>query len=164
MILPISTSVSCTRYANPRHADQPERPARVAIESGRHASQRDRRVGDAQIGYSLGQPRGHRLADDRDGPRPDRRLDEPDRPVELARAGAGLQRRAAVCRRLGAEPSGQKGKLTLHSFLFGTAWRCVPNLLPRKGEHFLCPSPAGRSTILNALRVALRIISGKYIF
>ena len=52
----------------------------------------------------------------------------------------------------------------MHSFLFGTAWRCVPNLLPRKGEHFLCPSPAGRSTILNALRVALRIISGKYIF
>ena len=49
----------------------------------------------------------------------------------------------------------------MHSFLFGTAWRCVPNLLPRKGEHFLCPSPAGRSTILNALRVALRIISGK---
>ena len=65
----------------------------------------------------------------------------PDRPVELARAGAGLQRRAAVCRRLGVEPSGQKGKLTLRSFLFGTAWRCVPNLLPRKGEHFLCPFP-----------------------
>lgn len=66
----------------PRHADQPERPARVAIESGRHASQRDRRVGDAQIGYSLGQPRGHRLADDRDGPRPDGRLDE-SMPVRL---------------------------------------------------------------------------------
>ena len=29
----------------------------------------------------------------------------------------------------------------MHSFLFGTAWRCVPNLLPRKGEHFLCPFP-----------------------
>ena len=40
----------------------------------------------------------------------------------------------------------------------------LPNLLPRKGEHFYALSPAGYSTILNALRVALRIISGKYIF
>ena len=75
----------------PRHADQPERPARVAIESGRHASQRDRRVGDAQIGYSLGQPRGYRLADDRNGPRPDRRLDE-SMPVRLRASRSEKQR------------------------------------------------------------------------
>ena len=35
---------------------------------------------------------------------------------------------------------------------------------PARGSIFCVLSPAGHSTILNALRVALRIISGKYIF
>lgn len=74
----------------PRHADQPERPAR-SHRKRTPCVPRDRRVGDAQIGYSLGQPRGYRLADDRNGPRPDRRLDE-SMPVRLRASRSEKQR------------------------------------------------------------------------